>query len=91
MYLMYLAEQGALGVAIFPALIIALTLRSRGRARTTALAGGVFLACWGFFSHNVMEELPLLLGMALLAAICRASPAVDSPVGNPTLAFQGVK
>lgn len=92
MYLMYLAEHGALGVIIFPALIIALTLRARGTMRTTALACGVFLSCWAFFSHNLMEELPLLVGMALLAAICSA-PVTGESTGVVTrpLALQGIE
>ncbi|MEO7457300.1 MAG: O-antigen ligase family protein [Gemmatimonadaceae bacterium] len=73
MYLMFVAEHGAIGVLIFPSLLVALTWGARGRASTTALATAIFFACWAMFSHNVLDEFQLLMGMAFLGSMCSAS------------------
>ena len=78
MYLMFLAEHGAVGLLIFPSLLLALTRGARGRAGTTALVTAAFFACWAMFSHNVLDEFQLLLGMAFLGAMCTAPAATRS-------------
>jgi O-antigen ligase len=85
MYLMFMAEYGAVGAIIFPALVVAVTWGARGEMRTTALASAGFLTFWALFSHNVLDEFQLLLFMALLAGMCNASAPAVARVRVPRL------
>jgi O-antigen ligase len=68
MYLMVLAEHGILGLLIYPGVAIALCWRRAARRRVDVLLLAVFLGLWGLFSHNVLEEFPLLLCVAVVSA-----------------------
>ncbi|HXG45163.1 MAG TPA: O-antigen ligase family protein [Gemmatimonadales bacterium] len=68
MYLRLLAEMGLIGVIIYPGAALMALWRPRG---AVPAAGRVFLAVWllfGLFSHNMLEDRPVLTVLALFAA-----------------------
>ena len=79
MYLKLMGEQGIFGLVLYLALVVILIRRglrlSRyardGTARDIGkamLIFGVFLAAYGFFSHNVLEEPHTMFSLAFLVA-----------------------
>lgn len=71
MYLTHAADHGVLGLLIYPAFVLTF-FWDAVRARHAALvAAGVGLLVWGFFSHNVLDEMHMLLGVALASSIAR--------------------
>ncbi len=74
-YATLLAEHGLLGGALFPALLWLIYARGRQQGRG-AITFAVFLAVWGVFSHNVVDEFHLLFATgAMLAAADSAKSA----------------
>ncbi|HEY8446660.1 MAG TPA: O-antigen ligase family protein [Thermomicrobiales bacterium] len=68
-YVYLLVDHGILGLAIMAGLLVA-TLWGAGRATAeVAWPFGLFLAVWGMFSHNVLEERYILLAVALVASM----------------------
>ena len=65
MYLMFAAEHGIIGLLLFPLLPLSLLATPRARKSPETLAFASFLLLWGLFSHNVLEEFPLLFCIAL--------------------------
>lgn len=71
-YLALMAEHGIGGLFIFPALLLAtIGGADRGTARIV-VPFTLFIAFWGLFSHNVLEERYILLTFALVAAMVAA-------------------
>jgi O-antigen ligase len=79
MYLLLMAEQGFVGLLMYLSLIGLLANRGWRLAREAPSAGGkdlgkaivlyaAFIASYGFFSHNVLEEPHGIFLMAFLAA-----------------------
>jgi O-antigen ligase len=91
-YLMHLAEHGILGVFLLPVLLVLLWKAGYDADSPGALALVVFLATWGIFSHNMLEEFYVLVAIAWVAAIGvtaqRAFAAV--PQTSPTAAARPV-
>jgi O-antigen ligase len=95
MYLMLMAEQGILGLVLYVSLWVALLRRGRRIARwarsederdvgnAVALLA-VFLAVYGFFSHNVLEEPHMMFVLAFLSAA--AFNAMRAPSRAPAAA-----
>jgi O-antigen ligase len=69
MFLRFSAEYGVVGFILFPCLVLPVAWRLRARHPAEGLALAVFFVFWGFFSHNVVEEWPLLTGLACASAI----------------------
>jgi hypothetical protein len=68
-YAMHLAEHGVFGLLFVPGLLLLLGLRAWSlRCEPVLVAAVVFIASWGFFSHNVLDEFHHLLIFALLLA-----------------------
>lgn len=68
-YVMHLAEHGMLGLGIVPLLLGILLYRAwTVREDRVALPLAVFLAVWGLFSHNVLDEFHTLLIIAIALA-----------------------
>jgi len=79
MYLLLMAEQGFLGLALYVSLVWLLIQRGwRGMRRSpsardrdvfaTLVLFGVYLAVYGFFSHNVLEEPQTMFVLAFVIA-----------------------
>jgi O-antigen ligase len=79
MYVALMAEQGVFGLALYVSLIVIMFRQGRRIARTAATAEGqdigralavyaLFLAAYGMFSHNVLEEAHGMFAIAFLAA-----------------------
>lgn len=98
MYLKLAAEHGFAGFALYLALIAILIRRGRRLSHNARSAGesdlgkamlmyGAFLAVYGLFSHNVLEEPHTMFSLAyIVAAACnaeRAHKAADSAIGRP--------
>jgi len=84
MYLTLMAEQGITGFALYVSLIVVMYRRGRRLAKQAATREGqdignamavyaLFLAAYGWFSHNVLEEAPGAFIIAFLAAIAYRS------------------
>jgi hypothetical protein len=69
-YVALASDFGVLGLFVLPAFVLA-ALGTRRVALTDAVVTGLFLLFWGFFSHNVLSELYLLLSISLIAALSR--------------------
>jgi hypothetical protein len=68
-YVMHLAEHGVLGILIVPALLLLLAHRTWTLGGNPVVAGcAAFVASWGFFSHNLLDEFHLLLILAIVLA-----------------------
>jgi O-Antigen ligase len=69
MYLYFMMDHGVIGLIMFPGAIFALIYRNRGEDKTIIICFAIFLAVWGLFSHNVLEEWYILTTFSLLAAM----------------------
>jgi hypothetical protein len=69
MYLYFMMDHGIIGLIIFPGAIFAVVYRNRGEDKTIIICFAIFLAVWGLFSHNVLEEWYILTTFSLLAAM----------------------
>lgn len=68
MYLAMMVDHGFIGMFLLPALLLAAAWGA-DPARVPSVVPFVgFLAVWGVFSHNVLEERYILLAVAFLAA-----------------------
>lgn len=74
-YLDHVVQHGVLGMSILPLLAAALVLGATGEARSDALRFAFFMLFWGMFSHNVLDESPMLTAVVVQAAIGRESRA----------------
>jgi hypothetical protein len=72
------ADFGVLGAFVLPAIVVAAINGLPGRVREANVAG-LFLLFWGVFSHNVLTEFYLLVGIAMIAALSRAPLASAGP------------
>jgi O-antigen ligase len=79
MYVALMAEQGVFGLALYVSLIVIMFRQGRRIARTALTAEGqdigralavyaLFLAAYGMFSHNVLEEAHGMFAIAFLTA-----------------------
>jgi O-antigen ligase len=79
MYLLLMAEQGILGFILYVSLFVTLLRRGRRIARyaqtmherdagSAVVLYGLFLATYGFFSHNVLEEPHTIFLLAFVVA-----------------------
>ncbi len=84
MYLEFLAESGILGLAIFPAALVAALWRAPARLRPLGLVFGLMWLEWGFFSNNVLEERHTLMALALMASLVMAARADAAPPAETT-------
>jgi O-antigen ligase len=94
MYLMLMAEQGFVGLALYPALVAILWRRGRKLSRVATTREGaevgkamllyaVFMLIYGFFSHNVFEEPHDMFILAFITAAALRVPrevALRAPV-----------
>jgi O-antigen ligase len=69
MYLLFLTEHGILGIFILPLLVYVVTWHSRGESKHIALAFSSFMLLSGLFTHNIVEERPILISFSLMAAM----------------------
>jgi O-antigen ligase len=86
MYLTLAGQHGILGLLVFPALVFAFSFRNRAALELAA----VLLAA-GLISHNLLENEPALLCVALAASLRPApsraggAPALAAPAAGPPL------
>jgi hypothetical protein len=99
MYLLLMAEQGMLGLALYVSLWLILMRQGRRIARSACTAHdqdigkglallAMYMATYGFFSHNVLEEPHTMFLLAFAAAAGMSIPAACSanlPVTHRTL------
>lgn len=69
MYLLFLTENGILGILILPLLVYVVTWKARGESKYIGLAFSSFILLWGLFSHNIVEERYILMSFSLMAAM----------------------
>lgn len=69
MYLFYMADHGIIGVLFLPGAILAVIWKNKGQTVVQIGCFAVFMALWGIFSHNVLEERNILCLFSLLAAM----------------------
>jgi hypothetical protein len=61
------AEHGILGLLLVPSLLVVLAVPGLRRPSVELVAGVAFLAVWGFFTHNMLDEWYSLIAIALMA------------------------
>ena len=92
-YARELAEYGLAGAWVAPLLLL-LAAREVRRgatqdhlpiARATAGAFVLFTGLWGFFSHNVLDDPFILVGMGLIASLPTVVPAARAALPEPTV------
>jgi O-antigen ligase len=81
MYLMLGAENGILGLLLFPLLGLVLIVSEKRNGLEPPWAFLVFLILWGVFSHNVLEDFGFLLCLALAPMI---PPTALGPRTSPS-------
>lgn len=69
MYLAMGAEHGIVGMVVVPALVAATVWGGDRVVAPVSLSFAFYVAFWGLFSHNLLEERHLLLGFALVGAM----------------------
>jgi O-antigen ligase len=69
MYLRWAAEYGLVGLLVYPALIVALVAPAWRSHHNIALQFAVFLALLGLLSHNVLDDWPNVLLLAVMPAL----------------------
>jgi O-antigen ligase len=74
-YLNMMVDHGIVGAFILPLLVLATTWRARGEARQIGFVFSTFILYFGFFSHNILNERPVLMAFALLSSIVMSSRA----------------
>ena len=70
-YIRVLAEYGLLGALLVPILVFAIGWAVVPSCRASGLAVAVFVCLWGFVSHNILDERPLVVAMGLAIAFPR--------------------
>lgn len=68
MYLAMMVDHGFVGLFLLPTLLLAAAWGADPARSPDVVPFVVFLAFWGFFSHNVLEERYILLAVAFVAA-----------------------
>jgi O-antigen ligase len=74
-YLNMMVDHGIVGFFILPLLALATTWRARGEARQISFAFTAFILYFAFFSHNILNERPVLMIFALLSSMVMSSRA----------------
>jgi O-antigen ligase len=72
-YLMFMQDHGLLGAAILPLLVLAVTWGARGEVRNLAIIFGGTVILQGFMSHDILNQLELLMLFALMAVMSSGS------------------
>lgn len=72
MYLSLMVDHGILGLFILPFLLLAVLWGVNRGSAPVAVPFVLFIASWGLFSHNVLEERQILLAVALVATLVAA-------------------
>jgi O-antigen ligase len=72
-YLNMMVDHGIIGFFILPLLTLAATWRARGETRQISFAFTVFILYFGFFSHNILNERPVLMIFTLLSSMVVSS------------------
>ncbi|MFP5264497.1 MAG: O-antigen ligase family protein [Blastocatellia bacterium] len=72
-YLNMMVDHGIAGFFILPLLALATVWRARGEARQISFAFTAFILYFGFFSHNILNERPVLMAFALLSSMVMSS------------------
>ena len=85
MYLAMMVDHGVVGMFLLPTLILAAAwgALAAGTPATTVVPFALFLAFWGFFSHNVLEERYILLAVAFVATGAAAARRGAAGTGAP--------
>ena len=74
-YLALMVDHGILGLLILPMFIRALTREAPRPLKPVTIPLAFFLAYWGLFSHNVLDERYFLVVVALVASAVAAGRA----------------
>jgi O-antigen ligase len=82
-YLNMMVDHGIAGFFILPLLTLATIWRARGEARQISFAFTAFILYFGFFSHNILNERPVLMAFALLSSMVMSSRGAQARVGRP--------
>jgi hypothetical protein len=92
MYLANMIDHGIIGLFILPSLLLATLWGLTRKTFDVAVPLVLFIAMWGFFSHNIFEERYILLSVALVASQVaaarpdrvesRASAGVPASIGS---------
>jgi O-antigen ligase len=69
MYLLFGAEFGVLGLLLYPSMVFCVCWRARGPDRQLVWAIGAFYLLLGLFSHNVVDNWPDMVGLAMAVAL----------------------
>lgn len=86
-YLSMMVDHGIIGLFIAPAMVLLAIWGARRESIDVVLPFAAFLALWGLFSHNVLEERYILLSVALVASLVASERPVPvrqtRPVAMP--------
>ena len=83
MFLKFLAEQGILGLLVYPGALIAAAWGAPHPTRRLVLTFGSVWLVYGLFTHNEFEYRHVLVVLALVAAITVASRSTaDAPLAG---------
>ncbi|MGE3459388.1 MAG: O-antigen ligase family protein [Kofleriaceae bacterium] len=70
LYIMLMSDFGVLGILVFPALILATVAGRSTLADGLRPAFVIFMILWGTVSHNILTDHFMMIGIALMAAMC---------------------
>lgn len=80
-YAMLASDFGVVGLFVLPAIIFAALGSTRGSRREFTVAG-CFILFWGLFSHNVLGEFYMLIGIGMIAASRRCADNVGESLAR---------
>ena len=77
-YLALMVDNGIPGVLLFPTLIWLATRHAAQEVKSVSVPFAFFLAYWGLFSHNLLEEYHFIFSLAFVSSLVAANRASDA-------------
>ncbi len=79
MFVLHLAEYGALGLLILPSAVFSVVFRARREARKIGITFSILILCGSPFAHTILDMRSFLTGFSLMAVMSASSQVSPNP------------